>query len=120
MNDDTPSVTFEGKCFKEITMTYERTSDSSYDLTVKRSKPKSTFCSEFVLFANPDITHTDVYLTRGTHKMTFDLSTQEEKDDISFSGLHAFTFCEGVKNTVESVWNSLKMFIDIEPSKDKK
>ena len=75
VNDDTTSVTFEGKCFQEITMTYDRTSDSSYDLTVKRSKPKSMTCTEVVLFANPDVTHTDVYFTRGTHKMTFNLST---------------------------------------------
>ena len=36
---------------------------------------------------------------------------------MSFSGLHAFTFCEGIKDTVESIWNSVKMFVDITGSK---
>ena len=55
VNEATPSVTFEGDCFENITMTYEKTSDTTFDITLDRRNPKTHMCADSILFANTEI-----------------------------------------------------------------
>ena len=101
-------------------MTYEKTSDTTFDIKFKTAKPTSTMCTELVLFANTEISHIQVFFTRGTHTLHFEMSDTESQHDIAFNGLNAFVFCEDAVDSIESIWNTLKMFlggIGTDPSK---
>ena len=77
VNDDTRYVTFEGHCFQEITMFYQKTSDTTFDLSVTRQYPRNSLCNDVVLFANTEITHMEVFYVEGTHKYHFDMPSLE-------------------------------------------
>ena len=92
----------------------------TFDIKFKTAKPTSTMCTEVVLFANTEISHIQVFFTRGTHTLHFEMSDTESQHDIAFNGLNAFVFCEDAVDTIESIWNTLKMFlggIGTDPSK---
>ena len=43
--------------------------------------------------------------------MHFEMPNQESQDDMAFNGLNAFVFCESAVDMIESLWNTLKMFL---------
>lgn len=47
----------------------------------------------------------------GTHDFTFDVTSDDMKVDLAFSGLKVFQFCDGVKTEFISLFHSLENFI---------
>jgi len=66
---ENPDATFEGKCFKNITMNYEKVSNSKVILHLDFQEPKSWSCTEAILFANTEILHMDMFFRHGKHKL---------------------------------------------------
>jgi len=108
---ENPSVSFEGKCFSDITMEYQHVSDTQFDIVFTTKNKKSSTCNETVLFANTEIQHVEIYFFSGAHKMHFTTPTQESQDDMKISGIGAFNFCDSPKGLIESLWETLKMFL---------
>ena len=105
------TVSFEGTCFSEITLEYKPVSDTAFDVTVTTANPKKKLCSDVVMFANTEIQHVEVFFFKGTHTMHFETKTQEAQDDMKLTGINAFNFCETAVESIESLWNTLKMFV---------
>ena len=120
VNSTNTKVTFEGKCFKEITMEFVKTSDTTFDINLTRDQAKSSLCSEVIMFANTEIDHFEIFFFKGTHTIHFEMPTKESQDDVASAGINAFVFCENAIETLESLWNTLKMFaggLSDDPSK---
>lgn len=106
-----PTATFKGMCFQEITMTYEQTSSSSFKLDMDFQNAKSLLCKELLFFGNTELYHFDLFFRKGKHSLTFNMPTVDEEKDVAFGGIKTFLFCEGVKDSIESVMNTLAAFI---------
>lgn len=63
------------------------------------------------MFANTEILHFETFLFKGTHRLSFEMSSAEAQADIGFGGINAFHFCEGVIPEVESLFNFVKCFV---------
>lgn len=92
-------------------MSYVKTSDTTFDINIKTAKPTSALCNDMILFANTEIDHVQLFFTRGTTTMHFEMPDKESQDDMAFNGINAFVFCESAIDLVESLWNTLKMFL---------
>ena len=42
------------------------------------------------------------------------MPTLESQEDVESNGINAFVFCEDVVDSLTAVWNTLKMFIEID------
>ena len=56
----------------------------------------------------------EVFSGKGTDKIHFQMATPEEQHSMAFTGINTFVLCESMVETVESVWNSLKMFVNVD------
>ena len=108
ISEENSSVTYVGKCFDEVKFSFEKTSETAFDVTVETSKPKSLFCDEAILFGNTEITHFELFNFSGKHKLSFDMTTAEAQADVAYGGIKAFAFCEGIKDEFASIWNFIK------------
>lgn len=106
-----PVATFEGKCFKNISMEFEAHSDKKFFLHLDFQEPESFWCREAILFANTEILHIDLFFRHGKHKLAFNMPEQNTQVDVAFGGIKAFLFCEGIVHEVESVLRTLTAFI---------
>lgn len=104
-------ASFEGKCFKNITMSYEQVSDTKVLLHLDLKEPESFWCSEAMLFANTEILHMDLFFRRGKHKLEFNLNDINTQVDTNFGGIKTFLFCEGIVHEVESLLRTLTAFV---------
>jgi hypothetical protein len=64
-----------------------------------------------VLFANTEIQHFEVFFFKGTHKLSFQMTTPEAQADVGYGGIKAFSFCDGMIGEIESIWNFAKCFV---------
>lgn len=70
---ENPTVTFEGICFSKISLTFNQTSDSSFDIIADLSGKRSMLCKDALLFANTEIRHFEIFFKGGQHKMSFNM-----------------------------------------------
>jgi hypothetical protein len=116
LTPDNNSVTFtDGRCFKETTFTAEF-SPSAEDfteviVTVQTRKPKSLLCFDWYLFGSLDKIHFEKFSHSKTYTLDFSGYTQDEIEDLRVNGLRLFMFCDGVIEAVESVINTLLLFL---------
>lgn len=108
---NTPTATYEGRCFEQITFEYEAIDETSFAVNVNTANPKNHLCKDVILFANTEIQHFEVFFFHGTHRLTFQMNTPEAQADVGFGGIKAFAFCENVIQDIESVWTTLKAFV---------
>jgi hypothetical protein len=119
VSEANPKATYEGKCFEEITFEYSKLSDTQFEVLVTTAKPKSLLCNDTILFANTEIFHPEAFWFHGKKKLTFNMTTPNVQADVNFGGIKAFAFCNGLVDSIESVWNSLKASIDgLSPNPD--
>jgi len=111
VSEANPHATYSGTCFEEITFDFAKTSDTSFDVTVTTDKPKSTFCSDLIMFGNTEIQHFEIFFFKGAHKVSFHMNTEEAQYDVGYGGIKAWGFCEGIKGSIESLWNTVKAFV---------
>ena len=64
-----------------------------------------------MLFANTEIQHFEVFFFKGTHKLSFQMTTPEAQADVGYGGIKAFSFCDGIIEEIESLWNFAKGFV---------
>ena len=72
-----PTETFEGKCFNQISVEFEKTSETTFDVLLTLKDKKSLVCSDTLLFANTEIMHFEYLEVPGTHKISFEMTTPE-------------------------------------------
>jgi len=108
-----PKITFEGNCFETITfeMDYDPSTPDVFHVTATTEKPRSAKCSDFFLFGNTEIIHTEEFLTRGTHKLTFKAEGKDAQEDVKVNGLETYLFCEDLREELVSVINTAKAFV---------
>lgn len=118
---ETPTITFEGVCYSQITLTFEQTSQTSFDIVADLQGKGSMLCKEAILFANTEMTHFEIFFRSGQHKMSFNMPYETEQKDIAYGGIKSYMVCEGVKDELESVMRTIQIFFDAssgEPSHD--
>ena len=113
-----PKATYEGRCFEEITFEYEKVNETSFNVHVTTANPKQTVCNDTILFANTEIQHFEVFYFHGTHKLTFEMTTPEAQADVGFGGIKAYAFCDSVKESLESLITTLKLFVQFKTRYD--
>lgn len=106
-----PTVTYQGMCFDTITISFSYISSTQFELDVELQNPKNFFCADAIYFANTELNHFEIYWRHGSHKITFNIPTAEEQKDVAFGGIKTYLFCEGVKDSFESILVTLKAFI---------
>lgn len=111
LSEESPKITVEGRCFEQIEMTFAFKSDTTFEVDVTRRQQKHLLCTEAILFANTEIQHFELFAFPGTSKFTFEMKTTEAQTDTHFAGIKAFGFCDGVKESIESIWNFAKAFV---------
>ena len=52
-----------------------------------------------------------MFYFKGTHKLTFQMTTPEAQADAGYGGIKAFAFCENVIPELESLLNTIKVFL---------
>lgn len=78
VSEKNPTATYSSpKCFDEISFEFQKTSDTTFDVLVKTGKPKSMTCHDTLVFGNTEILHTEMFFFRGTHKLSFEMTTPE-------------------------------------------
>lgn len=102
-------VAFSGKCW-DFDITYEQTSDTTFDLHINTSNRKSTTCSDNLFFANTEIRHVESFYFKGDHKLTFNIPSNGAID-LAFGGLKVYHFCSGFKDEIESFFRTLEAFV---------
>jgi hypothetical protein len=68
-------------------------------------------CKESFFFANTEILHIEVFAFSGSHTLQFKTPSADAFADVQFGGLKVFEFCDGMVQTVESIYNSAKAFV---------
>ena len=97
-------MTYEGRCFQEITFEYEKVSETAFNVNVTTANPRSKMCKDVILFANTEIQHFEIFYFHGKHRLTFQMNTPEAQADVGYGGIKAFAFCENVIQDIESLW----------------
>lgn len=110
-SNGSPVTTFTGMCYNEITMTYNQVDDSTFEVTVELQDKSHRLCKEAMLFSNTEINHFEIFLTGGTHKMTFHNVGQDAITEEKLGGIKAYFFCESLKNEFESFKITAEMFL---------
>lgn len=90
-----PDATYKGTCFDNITFSFNKTSDTTFEVNVNTADKKSWDCEETILFANTEIQHMEVFVLPGDHKLKFNMTTPEAQADVGFGGIKLFSFCDG-------------------------
>lgn len=98
-------------CFETISLTFSYISSTQFQLEVELQNPKSLFCADALYFANTELNHFEIYWRHGTHKITFNIPSADEQKDVAYGGIKTYLFCEGVKDSIESLITTLKAFI---------
>ena len=108
LTEDNPVGAYHGQCFESIEFEYHKTSDTTFDVLVHARHPKDLKCSDMLLFANTELMHFEPLLWRGPHKFSFEMTTDEAKKDFGYGGIKVFDFCDGITDSIMSLWKFIK------------
>lgn len=63
-----PKITFEGNCFEETTfeLFYNQEHPTEVMIQATTAKPRSWLCSDFYIFGNAGMMHTENFFRQGT------------------------------------------------------
>ena len=84
VSEANPTMTYEGKCFKEITFEYETLSETAFNINVTTKNPRNHVCKDVILFANTEIQHFEIFYFHGQHRLTFKMNTPEAVADVEY------------------------------------
>jgi hypothetical protein len=64
------------------------------------------------MFANTEFIHLEVFFGafHGKHELKFKINSEEERKDISYGGVKAFAFCDGIAHGLESLLRTVTAF----------
>lgn len=105
--------TFKGNCFEEIQMQMDFANDEKTEVqvVVEAKKKKNLFCSDVFFYGNTEVLWLEDLFFSGKHTFKLKLPTDAAKIDMNANGLHAYMFCEPLKDELLSVITTLKAFI---------
>lgn len=90
---ETPTHSFAGTCYGDISMTFSISSETTFDVDLTLSNKAGALCSDRLFFANTEIFHQENFRKAGTYKLTFDMPTVDDQEDVAFGGIKVFMFC---------------------------
>lgn len=73
-----PTAVYNSSCFGTFNLDYAITSPTSFDVTLTLGDKKSMTCHEYLMFANTEAWHMEVFYGTGTHVLTFNMPTTIE------------------------------------------
>ncbi len=106
-----PTATYTGECFQNIDFTFNKTSNTTFDVNVNLQNPKSMTCHDNIFFANEEIFHMESFFRKGSHTLHFNMASVDSQADVNFNGINLYGFCSGILGEVESLWNFAKCFV---------
>ena len=108
-----PTAAYASSCFGTFDLAYAVTSPTSFDVTLTLGDKKSMTCHEYLMFANTEAWHMEVFYGTGTHVLTFNMPSLIEQEDVSNNGISVFMSCYGVVKETEAVLRMMEMLIDV-------
>ena len=108
-------LSFTNHCFKKNTLTMiEQTEDSvTFELT---SADASTYlCNDIYLFFTSSIHQVKMVYFKGSYHITLSDLTKNQLLEINVNGVRIFAFCDGVYNTLTSLYKTAE-FITTNPA----
>lgn len=93
---------------------YAVTSPTTFEVNMNLSGKRSTLCHEFILFANTEMFHIEVFYFEGAHTFTFNMPTLVEQEDVAFGGVKAFMTCDGMLDETVAILRTVELFFDVE------
>ena len=103
--------TFKSGCFKNNTLTLTSLSEEGAVLTLVAKEPVSLFCNDVYVVHTSNINHLTSIFFKGTHRITLKTITQDDLDEIKVNGLKLLGFCQGMIDTMKSLYMTLAMYI---------
>lgn len=106
-----------GRCFKNITFSYEQTGAAESDdigdvtITIDTEQANSALCKDWFFFASAELYHVDTFFFSGKHTITFKNISPDGVADIKKNGIRVFMFCDGYVDTFMSVFHLALQFI---------
>jgi len=73
----------------------------------------SLMCKEGILLANTEMNHFELFFRAGTHRISFNMPELDTKLDVAYGGIKAFSFCEHIKEEIESLIRTIGLWIDL-------
>jgi len=104
-------ISVEGNCFETTTFELTKSADGKYAIKAEMSNPRSLTCSDFYLIGNTEVFHTEDFFMRGSHIVNIDVKGDDAIFDIETNGLDTYLFCEGVKDELLSIIQTVKAFV---------
>lgn len=110
LKEDGQSITFDGNCFKENTVTLKVIDESNVEVIHVMKNKKSLTCSEGYLYSSLANYHMEGFYEGGTHTVTFKGLTKDDMASITESGLMIFHGCDSVLNFYPDILKTTFLF----------
>lgn len=88
------TITTEGNCFKEITMTLTKVTDAQAKLVIKGTKREDLTCADSFVFGNSEIIHLEPLALRGNLELELNLPGKDAQINMEKDGFETFLLCE--------------------------
>jgi hypothetical protein len=105
------SNTFTGYCFKQNKITLKSLNFNKTLLEIESSDPTGYFCADVYVVHTSRINHFVTIMTQGTHKIVIKNLNEDDMDEIRLNSIKLVSFCDGIINTLKSLFITLKMFV---------
>jgi len=106
------TVSFEGTCFKQITVTMTQLpSADEVDFVIETHGHKGPLCREWLLLATSQRYIIQHLAMKKTHKVTVKNIKQFDIDEISNDGFRVYGFCDEIKPTIVALFKTLTLFV---------
>jgi len=105
------AISFEGECFKVITVSATLNS-GSIDLEFNFQNAKALLCSETMLLGTVEAYKIEEVAIRGTKKVSWDISASSSANvwDATHNGIRVFTFNGSLQSTLNSIAKTAELF----------
>jgi hypothetical protein len=101
---------FSSRCFAKNIVSFKEMSRDKIVLSLENSGKEDTWCSELFIFHTSDHNFLQFVVFEGYHEIVLKRITQDDKDEIKVNGIKLYGFCNGLVNTVKSLFQTLKAF----------
>ena len=115
-SENTQLVILQGRCFRNITMTYKQflTPDNELEkieITAVAEDPVNYYCKDWFVFWSPQFAQFDTMFFRGTHTITIAYLRQGAIHDINVNGVKVYMFCHGYTKSLLSLGKTALAFL---------
>jgi len=104
-------TTFVNGCFANNVASLIKFSKEETIISITSSKPTSTFCKDSYWLSTSGIHDIKFAVLHGEHKITWKNLSDDDMAEIKVNGIRIFSFCQGMFTSLDSLFNSLKLYI---------